>query len=273
MQIKTEIGQRNNVQVFGKGQRTLMMAHGFGCDQNMWRFLVPEFADDYRLVLFDYVGSGQSELQAFSTQRYGSLEGYARDVLDICKDLSLEDITFIGHSVSGTIGLIASLEAPERFLNLVMVCPSPCFLDFPPHYYGGFSREDLSDLIDLMDKNYIGWASYLAPLVMGPSSPEKLVGELSGSFCSTDPVVAKAFAEATFFSDHRHLLPNALHPVLILQSRNDSLADMTVGQYMHEHLPDSTFRVLDADGHCTHMTHPELVASAIRGFLSEGAEQ
>ncbi|MBE0486355.1 MAG: alpha/beta hydrolase [Marinobacter sp.] len=244
-----------------------MLAHGFGCDQNMWQHLTPSLRDHYTLILFDYVGSGQSQLSAFSEARYSTLDGYARDVFEICQALNLKGVHFIGHSVSCTIGLLAAIAHPERFASQVMICPSPCFLNVPPDYQGGFEQADMEELIDLMDRNYIGWASYLAPLVLGAESSELLVGELSDSFCSTDPVVAKTFAKATFFSDYRHLLPQAKHPTLILQSQVDALANENVGKYVYEHMPRSTLRVLPSEGHCIHMTHPGLVSPEIRDWL------
>ncbi|ENO15776.2 alpha/beta hydrolase [Marinobacter nanhaiticus D15-8W] len=244
-----------------------MLAHGFGCDQRMWRDITRGLSDRYTLVLFDYVGSGRSQLSAFKKSRYRTLEGYARDVNEICQVLELADVTFVGHSVSGTIGLLASLAEPEHFARQIMVCPSPCFLNDPPGYHGGFERSDLEELIDLMDKNYIGWASYLAPLVMGMDASDELIGELADSFCSTDPLVARTFAEATFFSDYRHRLAENQKPALILQSKDDALANESVGHYMHAQMPHSTLNVLDTQGHCIHMTHPSLVLDAIHAYL------
>lgn len=260
--------KRNNIKVIGEGDRTLLMAHGFGCDQNMWRYITPALTPHYRVVLFDYVGSGNSDLSAYSRQRYSRLEGYAQDIIEICESLELERTVLIGHSVSSIIGLIASIEAPEFFERMIMVCPSPCFLNKPPDYRGGFEREDLQELIDLMDKNYIGWANYLTPILLGASSNETLVGELSGRFCSTDPVIAKTFAQATFFSDYRNLLPKTKHPSLILQSQTDALAPVEVGEYMNAHMPESTLAVIPAEGHCLHMTHPDEVIDEIYRYLA-----
>lgn len=260
--------KRNHVNVIGDGQHTLLLAHGFGCDQNMWRFVTSELSQRFRVVLFDYVGSGNSDLSAFDLQKYSSLEGYATDVLDICQALELKNVSFVGHSISSTIGLIASVKAPEYFSDMVMVCPSPCFLNVPPDYLGGFECADLEELIDLMDKNYIGWADYLAPLVMGASSTPEMTKELLNGFCSTDPVVAKAFAKATFFSDTRHLLPKALHPTLVLQSSQDALASLSVGEFVRDALPSATLKVIDAQGHCLHMTHPSQVIANIFEFAA-----
>ncbi|RUR35457.1 alpha/beta fold hydrolase [Vreelandella populi] len=267
MLTKEQVVARNNVTIVGSGEKTLMLAHGFGCDQQMWRHLIPHLKERYTLVLFDYVGSGQSQISAFSESRYRALEGYAKDVTEICQALNLTQVHLIGHSVSGTIGLLASIAHPELFASQVMICPSPCFLNMPPDYYGGFECADIEELLGLMDRNYIGWANYLAPLVMGLENSELLTSELSDSFCSTDPVVAKAFAKATFFSDYRHLLPQAKHEALLLQSQQDSLASPDVGHYMHAHMPGSTLRLLASEGHCLHMTHPELVAQEINTWL------
>lgn len=263
-----DLVRRNNIKTMGSGKQTLVLAHGFGCDQNMWRFVVPALARDFKVVLFDYVGSGHSELAAYNSQRYSSLEGYAQDIIEICDALALERVTLIGHSVSSMIGLIAAAESPRLFEHLIMICPSPCFLNKPPDYQGGFEQKDLEELMDLMDKNYIGWADYLAPILMGGSDDEALVGELSGSFCSTDPLIAKTFAKATFFSDCRHLLPEAKHPSLILQSQTDALAEVHIGEYMHALMPDSTLKVVPAEGHCLHMTHPEEVVHEIQRYLA-----
>ncbi|MGJ8670811.1 MAG: alpha/beta fold hydrolase, partial [Oceanococcus sp.] len=213
------------------------------------------------------VGSGRSCMTAFNPDRYSRLEGYAQDIQEICDTLDLENVVLVEHSVSCMIGLLASFEVPKRIVQHIMLGPSPCFLNCPPDYGGGFERSDLEELLNLMDKNYIGWANYLAPLVMGEESSEPLTGELSGSFCSTDPVVAKAFARATFLSDFRQILPQVQQPVLILQSEVDALASKEVGEYVHKHLPNSTFQVLPAQGHCLHMTHPKLVLNALQQYL------
>ena len=267
MQFTDEVIKKNNVNVLGTGEKTLLLAHGFGCDQNMWRFMLPALTPHYRVILFDYVGSGKSDLSYYDQKRYKSLEGYAQDILDICEALALKDVIFVGHSVSSMIGMIASQQKPEFFSQLVMVCPSPCFLNFKPDYIGGFEKADLEELIDLIDKNYIGWANYLAPLVIGADNSEKLVGELSGSFCSTDPIVAKTFAKATFFSDYRHLLKDGQHPVLLLQSSQDALASTDIGEYMAEQLPEAELHIIEAQGHCLHMTHPDTINTRLRNYI------
>ena len=258
---------RNNVHVTGIADGpTIVFAHGFGCDQNMWRFVVPAYEGTHRVVLFDYVGCGKSDAAAFSAARYASLDGYARDLLEVCEAADVHDAVFVGHSVSGMIGLLAAIKQPSRFSRLVMIAPSPCYTNDPP-YIGGFERRDLEELLSLMDHNYIGWASHLAPVVMGNPDRPELAGELQESFCSTDPVATKAFARATFFADNRSDLPQAPVPSLIVQVREDAIAPGAVGSYMHRHLPRSTLSVVDATGHCPHMSHPELTLAAMHDFI------
>ncbi|HEY0376756.1 MAG TPA: alpha/beta hydrolase [Pyrinomonadaceae bacterium] len=260
---------RNNVKVFGKGTRPMLFAHGFGCDQNMWRFVTPAFEDDYRLVLFDYVGSGKSDLRAYSPERYSSLDGYAQDVLDVCAALDLRDAIFVGHSVSGVVGMLASIREPWRFARLILVGPSPRYLNDPPGYVGGFERADIAGLLDVMEKNYIGWANFLAPVVMKNGERPELAGELEESFCSTDPKIARRFAEATFFSDNREDLARVSVPSLIMQCSEDAIAPLEVGDYLSRHLPASTLRVLKATGHCPHLSHPEETIEVIKEYLKE----
>ncbi len=260
--------QRNNVCRRGSGRQTLLLAHGFGCDQQMWRFLVPQLENDFDLVLFDYVGSGQADMQADSRSRYQDLTGYAQDIVDICQALDLTDVVLVGHSVSGMIGLLAAGPLGDRLRSIVMVCPSPCFLNRPPAYFGGFDATDLQELIDLMDKNYIGWAGFLAPLVTGLEPSHPITSQLHDSFCTTNPMSAKTFAKATFFSDHRDLLPHVKLPVLILQSEQDALAAPVIGEYMQQQLRSSQLVVIAARGHCLHMTHPLEVAQEIKRFVA-----
>ncbi len=259
---------RNNVKVFGKGTQPLMFAHGFGCDQNMWRLVTPAFEQDYRIILFDYVGSGKSDLQAYSAERYGDLNGYARDVLDICAELELTRVVFVGHSVSGVVGMLASIREPERFDRLILVGPSPCYINDPPAYVGGFERADIEGLLDVMEKNYIGWANFLAPVVMKNQERPELTRELEESFCSTDPRIARRFAEVTFFSDNRSDVPRVTIPSLIMQCSEDAIAPLGVGDYLHRHLPQSTLRVMKATGHCPHMSHPDETIQIIKEYLT-----
>ncbi len=267
MVLTEAILARNNVQVAGNPDGPPMVfAHGFGCDQNMWRFVLPAFSAGYRTILFDYVGSGKSDLSAFSVSRYASLDGYAQDLLEVCEALDLQGAVLVGHSVSSMIGLLASIRQPSRFSKIVMLAPSAHFINDPP-YVGGFERADIEGLLSLMDHNYIGWASYLAPAVAGNPEQPGLAAELQDSFCSTDPVAAKAFARATFFADNRADLPKATVPSLVVQVREDAIAPLDVGRYIEQHMPQSTLVVLDATGHCPHMSHPEPTVAAMRAFL------
>ena len=261
---------RNNVKVTGRGTQPMLFAHGFGCDQNMWRFVTPAFEEDYRVVLFDYVGSGKSDLQAYSPERYGNLEGYTQDVLDVCRALDLSEVIFVGHSVSGVVGMLAAIREPERFERLILVGPSPRYINDGPDYVGGFERADIVGLLDMMEKNYIGWANFLAPVVMKNDEQPGLARELEESFCSTDPQIARRFAEATFFADNRDDLARVPVPSLIMQCSEDAIAPPEVGQYLSRNLPQSTLRVLEATGHCPHMSHPEETVRVIKEYLAEG---
>ncbi len=268
MQTSQSVEARNNVKICGSGSTIIMLAHGFGCDQKMWRHLLPYLDDKYTVILFDYVGCGASDFAAYDKVRYSSLTGYAQDVLEICEALNLTKVNFIGHSVSSMIGMHAAIQSPDTFSKLTMICPSPCFLNFPPDYEGGFEKEDLEELINLMDKNYVGWANYLAPLVMGQDSDASLTQELETSFCSTDPKYAKPFAKATFFADDRALLSKLTLPTLILQSKHDNLASTAVGNYMNQMVPNAQLEIVDAHGHCLHMTNPLIVSSIVQEFVS-----
>lgn len=266
----SDIIKRNNVQVTGKGEKTLMFAHGFGCNQSMWHSLVARFADDYKIVLFDYVGSGRSNIAEFDAEKYASLEGYADDILSVCDALELKDVHLVGHSVSSIIGLLATKAQPQRFSSLTMICPSPCFLNVPDEgYLGGFEREDLVELLDLMDSNYIGWANYLAPVITAQTDEEGITEAFLDSFCSTDPICAKVFAEATFLSDYRSELTDVDLPILILQSENDALASTKVGTYMQERLANATLNVLPCKGHAIHMTDANLTAQSMTDFYAD----
>ncbi|MTJ47936.1 alpha/beta hydrolase [Dolichospermum sp. UHCC 0259] len=259
---------RNNVTVFGQGTQPMLFAHGFGCDQNMWRFITPAFEKDYKIVLFDYVGSGKSDTSAYNAEKYSSLHGYAQDILDICTELALTDVIFVGHSVSSIIGILSSIQAPHFFSSLILVCPSPCYINDLPNYVGGFERKDIEDLLDIMDKNYIGWASFLAPVIMKNEDQPELTQELEASFCSTDPVIASVFAKTTFYSDNRNDLPKVTIPSLILQCAEDAIAPIEVGEYLQQHLPESTLQIMQSTGHCPHMSHPEETINIIKQYLT-----
>ncbi|MCU1727907.1 alpha/beta hydrolase [Pseudomonas sp. 7P_10.2_Bac1] len=264
--------QRNNVKQLphtDPNAPVMVYAHGFGCNQDMWQLLTPEFRATHRQVLFDYVGSGSSDARAFDPIRYGSLAGYAQDLIEVCDALGLtENVIFVGHSVSCSIGILASIQRPELFSQMILVGPSPCFLNDPPDYHGGFERKDLEALLALMDQNYIGWAHYFAPLAAGSESDQPHTSQLKDSFCSTDPVMARRFAQATFFADIREELGLCRTPSLILQHREDALVPFSVGHYLKKHLKDSLLETLDVKGHCAHMSHPHLVASTLRQYLS-----
>ena len=258
---------RNNVVIRGSGTQPMLFAHGFGCDQNMWRFITPAFEDDYQIVLFDYVGSGKSDWSAYDPRRYSTLAGYVRDVLEICTELDLRDIIFVGHSVSSMVGVLAANEQPERFAKLILVGPSPRYIN-DGDYIGGFERADIEGLLDTMERNYLGWASFLTPIVMkNPDRPE-LTQELHASFCSTDPEIARAFAEATFFCDNRADLAKVRVPSLVMQCSEDAIAPLSVGEFTKRNLPGSTLRVMQATGHCPHMSHPEETIRVIKEYLA-----
>ncbi len=264
------IQARNNVMIRGDGQQPMLFAHGFGCDQTMWRFVTPAFEDDYRIVLFDYVGSGKSDWSAYDPERYATLDGYARDVLEICRDLDLRDVIFVGHSVSSMVGVLAANQEPERFSDLILIGPSPRYIN-DADYVGGFERADIEGLLDTMERNYLGWASFLTPVIMkNPDRPE-LTKELEASFCSTDPEIARRFAEATFYADNREDLSKMRIPSLVLQCSEDAIAPPEVGEYMHRHLKGSAFRVMEATGHCPHMSHPEETVRLMKSYLATRA--
>ncbi len=249
----------------------MLFAHGFGCDQNMWRFLTPAFEDDYKIVVFDYVGSGKSDLAAYNPDKYSNLNGYADDVLDICHELSLSNIIFVGHSVSSMIGLLAANRQPAIFSKLIFVGPSARYIN-DAGYIGGFEKKDIDELLDTMDKNYIGWANFLAPAIMKNGDRPELGQELTESFCSTDPKIARKFAEATFLSDNRNDLGKLKVPSLIMQCSDDLVAPLEVGAYLHKHIPGSTLQVLAATGHCPHMSAPEETIMGIKKYLKETKE-
>jgi sigma-B regulation protein RsbQ len=261
--------ERNHVTVLGSTGPALLYAHGFGCSQGMWDRITPAFAASHRQVLFDYVGSGKSDRSAFQPSRYSQLDGYAQDIIEVCDALELTSgVTLVAHSVSSSIGLLASIARPNLFERLILIGPSPCFLNHPPDYIGGFEREDLEGLLDLMDQNYIGWADYLAPVVSGGPSGAPVSQELNQSFCSTDPTTARVFARATFFADNRADLAKVKTPCLILQHAHDALAPTQVGDYLHRELQGSTLEVLDTTGHCAHLSAPELVIAAMQRCFS-----
>ncbi len=266
--METSILSRNNVKVSGEGTQPMMFAHGFGCDQNMWRYVTPAFEKDYQVILFDYVGSGKSDLSAYDPDKYSSLRGYADDVLDICAALKLENVIFVGHSVSSMIGVVTANLQPRLFKKLILVGPSARYIN-DQDYIGGFEQADIDELLETMDRNYIGWSNFLAPAIMkNPDRPE-LAAELVESFCSTDPVIARKFAEVTFLSDNRGDVKKLKVPSLIMQCSDDMVAPLEVGEYLHNNTPGSTMKVLMATGHCPHMSHPEETIEVMKAYLSK----
>lgn len=258
--------KRNNVQVRGDGERTMVFAHGFGCDQNMWRFVAPAFEADFRTVLFDNVGAGGSDLSSYRPAKYASLAGYADDLIEILRELGLTEVVFVGHSVSAMIGALASLKAPELFESLVMVGPSPRYID-DGDYIGGFSEPQIEELLEFLGENPMAWSAAMAPAIMGNADRPELGEELTASFCRTDPLIAKAFARATFTGDNRADLPQIRTRTLILQCSDDIIAPNQVGQYVHANIAGSRLMVLEATGHCPNLSAPAEVIAAIRSHV------
>jgi sigma-B regulation protein RsbQ len=258
---------RHNVTTLGRPDaQPMLFAHGFGCDQHMWRHVAPHFADRYRVVLFDHAGAGAADPSAYDVQRHSRLEGYADDVLEICRALELRDVVFVGHSVSSMIGALAAASAPELFAHLVMIGPSPRYVD-DGDYVGGFSEEDIDDLLDSLSSNYLGWSSTMAPLIMGNPQEPHLGQELTESFCRTDPDIARRFARVTFLSDTRADLKRVPTPTLVLQCSQDVIAPLSVGRYVASELPNATLVVLDATGHCPNLSAPDETIRAIDDYL------
>jgi sigma-B regulation protein RsbQ len=258
---------RNNVTESGVPDGPPMLfAHGFGCDKNMWRYVAPEFESTHRVVLFDHVGAGGSDLASFDPERYDDLRGYADDILDICHALDLSDVVFVGHSVSAMMGVLAATREPGLFSRLVLVGPSPRYID-DGDYVGGFSAEDIEGLLESLDSNYLGWSSAMAPVIMGNPDRPALGQELTNSFCRTDPEIARHFARVTFTSDNRADLPDVRVPALVLQCSEDVIAPAVVGDYVHHQIAGSTLVQLAASGHCPNLSAPEETVAAIQAFL------
>ncbi|MGV3589552.1 MAG: alpha/beta fold hydrolase [Adhaeribacter sp.] len=261
-----DILHRNNVNVSGSGATPMLFAHGFGCDQSMWRFITPAFEEDYKIVLFDHVGFGNSDVEAFVPGKYNVLQAYANDMLEICEELNLSQIIFVGHSVSAMIGILAAIQAPERFQKLILIGPSPRYIN-DEDYVGGFNAEDIDGLLDFLDSNYLGWSSTMAPVIMANPERPELSQELTNSFCRANPEIAKNFARLTFLSDNRADLPKVKMPALVLQCSEDVIAPNSVGEYVFSQLPNSKLVVMKATGHCPNLSHPEETIAAIKSFL------
>jgi sigma-B regulation protein RsbQ len=264
-----EVRSRNNVVVTGNPDGpVVMLAHGFGCDQTMWRLIVPTLAATCRVVLFDHVGAGRSDVSAWSERRYSTLDGYTQDVLELCHELDLRDVVFVGHSVSAMVGVLAAVAEPSSFAGLVLVTPSPRYID-DGEYRGGFSVADIDELLDSLESNYLGWSAAMAPVIMGNPDRPELGEELTNSFCRTDPEVARVFARTTFLSDNRADLAMVTVPTLVLECRDDVIAPREVGAYVHARIPGSTLVTLAATGHCPQLSAPEATAEAIARFVAE----
>ncbi len=262
-----DTSKRNNVRITGNGDVTMVFAHGFGCDQNMWRLLVPAFEKRFRVLTFDLVGAGASDLSAYDETKYATLHGYATDLLEIINENATGPVIFVGHSVSAMIGMLATIEAPDRFLAQLMIGPSPCYIN-DGDYIGGFEREDIESLLSTIESNYLGWSSAMAPAIMGAPEQPELGVELTNSFCRTEPTIAKHFARVTFLSDHRAELARSKVPALILQCDDDLIAPMSVGQYMHRVMPQSSLAIIDNVGHCPHLSAPGASTKAMDNFLA-----
>jgi sigma-B regulation protein RsbQ len=261
------VRERHNITELGRPDApAILLAHGFGCDQNMWRHVAPQFASEYRVVLFDHVGAGNSDVSAYDPRKYSSLDGYAADVVEICSELALRDAIFVGHSVSSMIGVLAAVRAPDLFRALVLVGPSPRYID-EDGYTGGFQEADIRELLDSLESNYLGWSTAMAPVIMGRPDQPELGAELTESFCRTDPDIARDFARVTFMSDNRSDLGAVSVPTLVLQCSNDVIAPLAVGEFVRDHIPDATMVLLDATGHCPNLSAPDETAGAISDFL------
>lgn len=262
--------ERNNIKISGNGSQPILFAHGYGCDQNMWRFVYPAFEEDYKVVLFDHTGAGNSDESLYSYEKYSTLDGYAEDILEICDELELEDVILVAHSVSSMIAVLAAAKEPNRFSKLILIGPSARYIN-DGDYTGGFSREDIDELIEALDSNYLGWAANMAPVIMGNGERPELGEELTNSFCRTNPEIAKHFAQVTFLSDNREDLVSVKVPTLIMQCSQDVIAPREVGEYVHQNIKGSSLRILNATGHCPNLSAPEETIEVIKDFLQESS--
>lgn len=260
------IKTRNNVNRLGQGKETLMFAHGYGCNQNMWRYITPAFEQDYDIVLFDHVGSGKSDDSAYDFDKYDSLEGFADDIIEICDALELSNVHLVGHSVSAIIGGLATIKRPGLFKSLIMIGPSPRYIN-TDNYYGGFTREAIDELMDTLEHNFMGWSRYITPVIAGNDDQPQIAEELHDSFCRMQPGIAQHFAKVTFLGDNREDLSKIPRPTLVLQCNPDFIAPVEVGQYVHQQIPESTYTQIEASGHTPHLTAPESVINAMQSFF------
>ncbi len=264
--MQQEIIKKNNINIIGNGTQVLLLVHGYGCDQNMWRFITPAFTQNYKIVLIDLVGSGKSDINAYNFQKYSSIKGYADDIIEICETFDFKDVILVGHSVSAMIAGLATIKKPNLFKKLIMVCPSPRYVN-DDGYVGGFSQADIDGLVGTLNDNYLGWSSAIAPVIIGNPSKPEFADELANSFCKNDPTIAKHFAEVTFTGDNREDLKYIDLPTLIIQCQNDVIAPLQVGDFVHKEIKNSTLVVLKSMGHCPHLTSPEVTIAAIADFL------
>ena|SRR5688500_9876448 len=260
------ISEIHNIHITGNGTQPMLFAHGFGCDQTIWRYVTEAFEDKYKVILFDYIGSGKSDITYYNKERHSALQGYADDVLTICKDLQLQDVIFIGHSVSCMIGMLAAIRQPELFSQLIMISPSPCYIN-DGDYKGGFERKQVDELFETMEHNLIEWASFLGPAIMGNPDKPELGEEMKERFCQGDAEITKKFARVSFFSDSRDQLKLLKIPSLIMQCREDVLVPTVIGHYMQDQMQQSTLLHLQATGHCPHLSAPNETINVIRNYL------
>ena len=262
------IRARNNMSVVGDGRITLVLANGFGCDQTMWSRLSPLLSERYRIVAFDYVGSGGADVSHYDETRYASLEGYADDLVKVAEHAGGRPRVLVGHSVSAMIGLLAQKEVPGLFDAHIMIGPSPSYLN-EGDYRGGFDRADIDELLGTLESNYLGWSAGMAPAIMGAPDQPELSEELTNSFCRTDPAIAARFARATFLGNNLADLPSLQVPALILQSSQDIIAPLAVGEHVSRTVANGTLRLLDNIGHCPHMSVPHACAAEINAYLAQ----
>jgi sigma-B regulation protein RsbQ len=259
--------KRFNVNVIGAGKPTLLFCNGFNCNQHIWNYLTPALTARHQLVLFDQMGTGDSDLSCYDSAKYASLGGYAQDVVDICQALELREVVIIGHSVGAMIAMLAVIQAPQYFARAVLVAATPCYLN-EPGYYGGFERADMLDLLAEMKGNYESWANTFATLLIGQEQPASLGYELAGYFCQANPTIAREFAHMSFLADNRADVPRMPLPTLLLQCSDDVAVPAEVGEYLVTHLPQATLTTLRATGHCPHLSAPMEVLAAMRDFIS-----
>ncbi|MCE7010719.1 alpha/beta hydrolase [Kibdelosporangium philippinense] len=262
-----DVRTRNNIVVTGREDGPIvLLAHGFGCDQNLWRLVTPILAEQFRVVLFDYVGSGKSDVTAWRPQRYSTLDGYTKDVLEICRQLDLRDVVFVGHSVSAMVGVLATIAEPRRFAKLILVTPSPRYID-DGDYRGGFSHADIDELLESLESNYLGWSATMAPVIMGNPDRPELGKELENAFCQTDPAIARVFARTTFLADNRADLAKVSVPTLAIECAQDVVAPREVGRYVRDQIPGCQLVTMAATGHCPQLSAPQATAKAIASFV------